>query len=104
MVDAIGLKTVLTADRLADRATVSATPASSAPVAAVAAVANTRSDTVRQQFELSAIASDLGKGALVDSKHVEDVRRAVRNGTYPITPDTIADRMLALKLNWSPKK
>ena len=39
-----------------------------------------------------------------ETERVDAVRRAVRNGTYPITPETIADRMLALKLYWNPKK
>ena len=94
MVDAIGPKTVSTPDRL-----VVSTP----PVTSVAAAAK-RSETAPRALELSAVASEVGKGVPIDNQHVEDVRRAVRNGTYPLTPDTIADRMLALKLNWSPKK
>ncbi|WP_242138194.1 flagellar biosynthesis anti-sigma factor FlgM [Sphingomonas sp. CARO-RG-8B-R24-01] len=93
--DAIGPKTVSTPDRLV---------VSTTPVTTVASVAKQPAEVARQPLELSAIASEVGKGVPVDSQHVEDVRRAVRNGTYPITPDTIADRMLALKLNWSPKK
>lgn len=95
MVDAIGPKTVSTLDRQ-----VVSTP----PVTSIAAAAKQLANPARQALELSAVASEVGKGVPVDSQHVEDVRRAVRNGTYPITPDTIADRMLALKLNWSPKK
>lgn len=94
MVDAIGPKTVSTPERVV---------AATAPVAPIAA-AKTSGEIARKPLELSAIASETGKGVPIDSQHVEDVRRAVRNGTYPITPDTIADRMLALKLNWSPKK
>lgn len=78
--------------------------ASSAAVASVTGVATKQASAPQQQLELSAIASETGKGVPVDTQHVEAVRRAVRNGTYPITPDTIADRMLALKLNWSPSK
>jgi negative regulator of flagellin synthesis FlgM len=81
-----------------------ASTGSVASVASVASAANKPVTTAIQQLELSAIASETGKGVPVDTQHVEDVRRAVRNGTYPITPDTIADRMLALKLNWSPAK
>ena len=95
MVDAIGPKTVSTADRLVG-ATV--------PVTALTSVPKQSSEIARQPLELSAIAAETSKGAPVDNQHVEDVRRAIRNGTYPITPDTIADRLLALKLNWSPKK
>jgi negative regulator of flagellin synthesis FlgM len=69
--------------------------ASTGSVASVASVASAANKPVT---------TETGKGVPVDTQHVEDVRRAVRNGTYPITPDTIADRMLALKLNWSPAK
>ena len=99
MVDAIGPKTVSMPERLAVPAV-----ASTGSVASTASAANKPATTAIQQLELSAIASETGKGVPVDTQHVEDVRRAVRNGTYPITPDTIADRMLALKLNWSPSK
>ena len=83
MVDAIGPKTVSTPDRLV---------VSTTPVTTVASVAKQPAEVARQPLELSAIASEVGKGVPVDSQ------------PYPITPDTIADRMLALNLNWSPKK
>lgn len=93
MVDSIGTKTVATPDRLV------------APVASVArpAAAARPGDAAGKRLELSAIA-DLGKSSPADEQRIEEVKRAVRNGTYPITPETIADRMLALKLYWSPKK
>ncbi|MEG3177797.1 flagellar biosynthesis anti-sigma factor FlgM [Sphingomonas sp. RB3P16] len=96
MVDAIGPKAVTPHDRL-----VVPVAAASAPPAPTSSA---MSDTVAKQRELSAIAFDFGKPSPVDDKRVEEVRRAVRNGTYPITPETIADRMLALKLYWSPHK
>ena len=92
MVQSIGPKAVTTPDRLV------------VPVAQTAAPANRPNTGTSQQLELSAIAFDYGKQSPVNEKRVEDVKRAVRNGTYPITPETIADRLLALKLFWSPKK
>jgi len=96
MVQAIGPKAVTAPDRLSDRLAV--------PVAQAAPTSNRPSAGTTQQLELSALAFDYGKQAPVDEKRVEEVKRAVRNGTYPITPETIADRLLALKLFWSPKK
>lgn len=95
MVDSIGAKAVTPQDRLV------------VPVAAATQTANATarpSEAVSKQLELSAIAFDFGKQAPVDTKRVEQVRQAVRDGSYPIFPETIADRMLALKLYWSPKK
>ena len=95
MIDSIGPKAVATQDRLV------------VPVAAPAQTANAAarpSEAASRQLELSALAFDFGKPSPVDEKRVEEVKRAVRNGTYPITPETIADRLLALKLFWSPEK
>ena len=95
MVDAIGPKAILPQDRLV------------VPVAAAAQPAKTTdrpSEAASRQLELSAIAFDFGKPNPADEARVEEVRRAVRDGSYPITPETIADRMLALKLYWSPTK
>jgi negative regulator of flagellin synthesis FlgM len=91
MVEPIGAKAVTTQDRLV------------VPVAASAQTAKAAaqpSEAAAKQLELSALAFDFGKQAPVESKRVEHVR----DGSYPLFPETIADRMLALKLYWSPKK
>jgi negative regulator of flagellin synthesis FlgM len=95
MVEAIGSKAVTSQDRLVVPVAAAAKPA---------ATTDRTSDTVAQQRDLTAIAFDFGAPTPAQQARVEEVRRAVRNGTYPITPETIADRMLALKLYWSPKK
>lgn len=95
MVEPIGTKAVATQDRLV------------APVAPASQPANAAarpSEASARQLELTALAFDFGKPSPVDEKRIAEVRRAVRDGTYPIMPETIADRMLALKLYWSPKK
>lgn len=99
MIESIGSKAGIGAVTPQDRLVVPITPASQ-----TANAAGRPSETAAKQLELSALAFDFGKAAPVDQKRVDDVKRAVRNGTYPITPETIADRMLALKLYWSPKK
>lgn len=79
--------------------------AAAAPSIPVQRVASPREEPVAAQRELSALALDVDKALPpVDTAHVEEVRRAIRNGTYPVLPETIADRLLALKLNWSPRK
>ncbi len=99
MIESIGSKAGIGAVTPQDRLVVPITPASPAANAAARP-----SEAVTRQLELSALAFDFGKAAPVDEKRVEEVKRAVRNGTYPVTPETIADRLLALKLYWSPKK
>lgn len=95
MIEAIGPKAVTPQDRLV-------VPV--APATGPAPVTARPGEAAAKQLELSALAFDFGKTAPIDEKRVEEVKRAVRNGTYPITPETIADRMLALKLYWSPSK
>ncbi len=96
MVDPITAKAVTTTQ---DRLVVPV-----APTSQPAGATSRPSETTIRQLDLSALAFEFGKASPVDEKRVEEVKRAVRNGTYPIAPETIADRLLALKLNWSPKK
>lgn len=88
-------------DSIGSRTGAVAAAAASVPVQRVA---GRREETIAAQRELSALAFDFDKAAPVNAAHVEEVRRAIRNGTYPVLPETIADRLLALKLNWSPAK
>lgn len=39
----------------------------------------------------------------VNQDRVEEIRRAIAKGDFPILPATIADQMIALKLNWNGK-
>ncbi|WP_197054287.1 flagellar biosynthesis anti-sigma factor FlgM [Sphingomonas sp. 37zxx] len=55
-----------------------------------------------QAGSLSATISDLASKPPIDAERIARIRRAVKDGTFPISPATIADRMLALKLNWKP--
>jgi negative regulator of flagellin synthesis FlgM len=38
----------------------------------------------------------------VDDERVAKIRKAVEDGRFPIVPATIADRLIAFKLNWKP--
>ena len=33
-------------------------------------------------------------------KHVQRIKEALANGTFPISPATLADRMIALRYDW----
>lgn len=50
---------------------------------------------------VSAIARELAAAPPVDAEHVARIRRAIADGTFPILPATVADRLLAFKLNWT---
>lgn len=50
---------------------------------------------------LGGLVADYAATPPVDQERVDRIRRAIANNTYPITPETVADRLLALKLNWN---
>ena len=56
------------------------------------------------QTEATAISQDLAQNAPVDAERVAKIKRAVETGNFPLVPSTIADRLLALKLQWSPNE
>lgn len=92
MVDAIGSNRVATGD-LARVTTTKTAPA--APVASVQSAGET---AARESVALSKVLSSTPP---VDTNRVAEIRKAIANGTFPILPATIADRMLALKMDWS---
>ncbi|WP_029936836.1 flagellar biosynthesis anti-sigma factor FlgM [Sphingomonas sp. UNC305MFCol5.2] len=92
MVDSIGNK----AGAVADRRIVPVAPA--APVAA-AKPANEVKTVESTAAELS---SAMAARPPIDAERVARIRKAIEDGKFPIYPTTIADRLLALKLEWSP--
>lgn len=46
------------------------------------------------------IARDLAASPPVDVDRVARIRRAIAEGRFPVTPASIADNLLALKLDW----
>ena len=51
---------------------------------------------------LAGIARDMAASPPVDTDRVAQIKAAIASGTYPILPETIADRLTALKLEWNP--
>ena len=49
---------------------------------------------------LSGIASELAAKPPVDADRVQQIKRAIANGTFPILPATVADRLLAVRYEW----
>lgn len=93
MVDSISSKPVSGRDR-------QVVPVARTAPAGKAAVPN--EGTVAEQLKLSAVAFGFTEQAPIDHERVARIRSAIRNGTFPIYPATIADRLLALKLEWNP--
>ena len=49
---------------------------------------------------LSNVAADLAAKPPVNAERVQQIKRAIANGTFPILPATIADRLLAVRYEW----
>ena len=93
MVDPIGVKTVTIADVTAPRgAAVAPTPTPTPTPATMVDVS---------QSEANALAKSMASAAAVDPNRVAEIRHAIANGTFPILPATIADRLMALRLEWN---
>ncbi|MGN5374990.1 flagellar biosynthesis anti-sigma factor FlgM [Sphingomonas hankookensis] len=46
-------------------------------------------------------AKTLAASAPVDTDRVAVIRKAISEGRFPLSPATIADRLIALKLDWN---
>ena len=90
MVDPIGFKPASLASRL--------TP--------VAPVASVRSAEGATQAATTSAAASLTEAAAasapVDADRVARIKKAIADGNFPLVPSTIADRLIALKLQWNP--
>ncbi|MDG2533734.1 flagellar biosynthesis anti-sigma factor FlgM [Sphingomonas sp. HITSZ_GF] len=95
MVESIGTK----AGTVTDRRTVPVEPA--AKVAALRPVAN---DTPAVQSAAAEIAGTAGAQAPVDADRVARIRKAIQDNKFPLSPSTIADRLLAFKLDWKSRE
>lgn len=58
----------------------------------------------RDAAQTGSLARALANSAPVDMERVQRIKRAIAEGKFPILPATIADRMLALRLAWSPNR
>lgn len=94
MVDPIGIKPQAVNDRR------------TAPVAVAAPAAAPRTVTAQEgavaETTSAALSRSLASEAPVDSERVARIRKAVQEGRFPLVPSTVADRLLALKLEWNP--
>lgn len=95
MVDPIGPKALAGVDRrLAPVAPVSATQVPQSAVAESAVRADPST--------LQALTKPAAATPPVDVNRVAKIKRAIEEGNFPLVPSTIADRLLALKLDWKP--
>ena len=96
MVDPIGIK----AGSVATQRSVSvvATQAAAAPKA----VQGATHDAKPVETESAELAAAMASEAPVDADRVARIKKAIADGRFPTVPSTIADRLLALKMQWNP--
>ena len=94
MVDSIGIKGHSVADRRL------------APVASTAPAAKAQPEIEGKPAPASAqtMTQAMAAQAPVDAERVARIRKAIEDGRFPTLPATIADRLLALKLEWNPNE
>jgi negative regulator of flagellin synthesis FlgM len=67
---------------------------------AVAAVPTVSSQTVTSSQQSPTLAKELAAKPPVDSNRVQRIKDALANGTFPISPATLADQLIALRYDW----
>lgn len=97
MVDRISAAPVTATER-------AATARTAAPVAQPVVVAPTPSaaEPSTTAAVLQSLVGELAGSPPVDDNRVARIRNAIATNTYPISPENVADRLIALKLNWIP--
>jgi negative regulator of flagellin synthesis FlgM len=96
MVDPVGLKANIAIDR--PIAPVAPTP----PVQAAQPAA--QDTAVRADpSALRTLTASAAQTPPVDADRVAKIKKAIQEGTFPLVPSTVADRLLALKLEWAPR-
>ena len=92
MVDSIGMKTGAAVIRLASVNAVN-------KVAATDKVAGAESVV---QTAATGLTREMAAKPPVDAERVSKIKKAIEDGNFPLIPSTIADRLIALKLEWNP--
>jgi negative regulator of flagellin synthesis FlgM len=54
--------------------------------------------------ETSGVARQLAATPPVDLERVTRIKKAIADGSFPVVSSTVADRLLALKLEWNPNE
>ena len=96
MVDSIGAKPSVAGDRSVARvaAATPTTPVQTPVQPQAQAQAAVRSDSL-------ALAKSMASAPPVNASRVAEIKKAIASGNFPILPATIADRLMAFRLDWT---
>ena len=104
MVDSIGAKLSVAGDRFVARiaaatsATGIQTPDHNAVQPSSSKAPGQKSTSVLP--ESIALAKSMASSPPINASRVAEIKKAIASGTFPILPATIADRLMALRLDW----
>ena len=93
MVDPIGIKTGAVTARAVPSVNKLSVVAEAGKVESAAPVVQTAA---------SELTSSMAAKPPVDAERVAKIKKAIEDGNFPLVPSTIADRLLALKMQWNP--
>ena len=94
MVDSIGAKPSVAGDRSVARI------AAATPTTVVQTPVQTATHAAPQP-ESIALAKSMASAPPVNASRVAEIKKAIASGNFPILPATIADRLMALRLDWT---
>jgi negative regulator of flagellin synthesis FlgM len=94
VVEPIGIKAGAVVDRRSTPAV-----ASTEPLTKVAQIAG---EPRAVETAAAGLSRSMASAAPVDSERVARIRKAIEDGRFPLVPATVADRLLAFKLEWNP--
>ncbi len=73
-----------------------------APVAVTAPVTPGATGADEAKIAMPGVAKALAATPPVDAERVARIKKAIADGTFPIYPATIADRLIAFSRGWNP--
>jgi len=95
MVDPVGQKPIIAIDR-------GVTPVAPASAVKAAQPAVQESQVRSDPSALRTLSQTAAATPPVDVERVAKIRKAIEDGKFPLVPSTVADRLLALKMQWKP--
>ena len=97
MVDSIGAKPSVAGDRSVARIA-AATPATGVQTSSSQASGHKPTSVLPESI---ALAKSMASSPPINASRVAEIKKAIASGTFPILPATIADRLMALRLDWT---
>ena len=100
--DPIGIKAIASVDRRI--APVAPPSVAQTPVVQPAQTVAKPAEPARAPSGLQALSEPAAASPPIDVERVARIKQAIEDGKFPLIPSTIADRLIALRLQWNPNE